>query len=207
MHDYIKLAISIALASTLCLSGCSVSYTSTLLNKSLSETGLKDSHRFSRSADWRLDPNLSTALKLVDPTDTALPRTTRQLNKALIAEFDKRFSQYGVVSSDTLRESLFEAFVSGHELLFVARLNGAENKLNTRHELQMGRDHYPQREWGRDTLTFQLAIYETQTQEMLDLIVLKSEAAYLKSNDTVALDLVDSSVKQLFDELIYAGRS
>ena len=185
------------------MNACTVSYTSSIVSDSLADSGLNDQHSYKRMADWRIAPSVNIGLKLADPETSLLPRTTKQLNKTMIAEFSERFSTYHLVSPSYLARELNQAFHAGCELLVIADLVMAENKLNTRQEVSLGQRHFPEREWGRDRLQLKLAIYETQSHQLLDLVVVESKARFFKKDNSLALHLLEDSVENVMRDLTY----
>lgn len=195
------LYVRIAVLSIL-VSGCSYSYTSSLTESAFSDVGLADKHDYFRMSKWRLSPSAKVALKLAEPENVLLPRTTKQLNKMMLAKFDRHFSHFNVVEADTLNAAIHQAFTTGHELLVVASLIDAKNKINTRRELHYGREHHPEKDRGRDKLTLQLSVYDTQSHRLLDNITLVSKAAYLKRDEQLALHLIEGSLQNLLSDMV-----
>lgn len=195
------LFVRIAVLSIL-VSGCSYSYTASLTQSTFSDIGLADKHEYSRMSEWRVSPSTKVAIKLAEPENVLLPRTTKQLNRMMLAKFDRHFSHFNVVEAGTLSASIHQAFTSGHELLVVANLIDAKNKINTRRELHYGRDHHPEKERGRDELILQLSMYDTQSHRLLDKITLVSTAAYLKRDEQLALHLIEASLQNLLSDIV-----
>ena len=190
------------LALSILVSGCTHSYTVSLVGASFADIGLADKHSYYRMSDWRISPTATVAIKLAEPQSVLLPRTTKQLNKMMLAKFDRHFSRFGVVAGDTIDRNIDQAFTSGHELLIVASLIDATNKMNTARELHFGREHQPEKRRGRDKLTIQLSIYDTQSRVLLDNITLASKAAYFKQDEALALHLIEHSLQNLLSDLV-----
>ena len=184
------------------LCSCSFSYTASMLDSNLSNVGLTNQYRYERMARWRLAPNLKVAVNFTESVDHNWPRTAKQIQALLSQEFIQHFSQFETVSTSTLNDMLQTSFEAGAEIFFHVRLTDVSNRLNSRQELQLGRAHFPDRPWGRDRLLMQFYVYETQTGDLLDLVTLSAKGAFLQSEDTIPLDLVQGSLKHFLNDLI-----
>ncbi len=195
---------SISLISMLFVSACTYQHTTDVYDKTMANAGLNDRHDYVRQGDWVLARDVQLALfPLADDAAPDTPRTALELNRVVIHEFTSAFAHATVfdTSTEAVPALLHEAFYRQCNVAVVVRLVDVNNQLNTWNEWQEGSHQHPDKSRGRDELTLQFLIFETQTQRLLDRITLTSEAAYFKSDDAIPLDLIAEAVQRFVDDI------
>lgn len=188
-----KLWFGVALV--ILLSGCTAQYTSQVYQKSMQAVSLKQAHQSQRGADWVLPQHAPLAMAMpVDHQQQA--RASLAFKEALQKHSQQLFPR--LVSLDTplsLEDASYLAFAKGCALMIYPRFHGAENKRDDLNEMFEGKTAHHDKKLGRDATRIELLIVDTYRAQILDSVTVESRAAFFKSPDEQAFDLLDTAVE------------
>lgn len=170
-----------------------------------------NNHYIHRNAGWLLSPGTRLYLnkpQMLLPSDQVLPRTMARFYSDLQASMATAFPALHVSGQAlSLPGAFYEARLNGCEVLAVPRLIGKSDQLNTYQELSEGQMLHSDKRIARDSLKFQVLIYDVHSERLIDVGTIKSNARFFAADDSQAVDLFTQAVNQYVKRLSggYAG--
>ncbi len=179
------------------LAGCTANYTRQVWNESLASVSLADEHYQNRSAQWVIHPRTRLCINPAkNDSQQERRRALAALNQSIETSFHQSFSSVKQYESSLSLTAAFQAAQShGCELLVYPVLVELNNNINTRQELNYGKDLQPNKTTGRDNIRLNMQIYEVRTRQLLDIAKLVGHQRMLASNDSSPHDLFDQALQ------------
>ena len=191
-------SVGVALVTVLNLSGCTANYTYQIVDDSLRSMYLKDQHRVIRNNNWLLDNSTSVYLGSINVTgnrEQNMPRAQWALREKLAEKFAESFPRLHVEDRElSLAEEFVMASLRQANVLIKPRLVSIKNERNTHYELHGGANVYPNTKRATDKVVVQFAIYDVQTQMMLDMSTIVSKQRFYAANASIPTDLFDQGI-------------
>lgn len=185
-------------AFLLSISACTAQYTQTVVQNSLENMHLADTHRFERSSSWIVHSSTAMCMtKSLNREENERRRALLDLDAALKNNFQQVFPDLYITEAILPLEQAFKVSrMKRCELLVFPALVKHENQLNSRQELNEGKGLHPSRKVSRDEVSLSIEIYEVRTQRLLDVALLTSRQKYFAKSDEQATEILDKALNQ-----------
>ncbi|PCK07975.1 MAG: hypothetical protein COA42_11630 [Alteromonadaceae bacterium] len=171
----------------------------------LDQTIWVNNHKVHRNADWLLSPATRLYLnkpQYLLPDSQPLPRTMARFYHDLRTSMAMAFpGLHQSTQALSLETAFSEARLNGCELLVVPRLISKDDQLNTYQELSEGTMLHPDKRIARDSVMFQVIIYDVRSERLIDVATIKSKARFFSKSNSHALDLFTQAVNQYVKRL------